>query len=81
MYTGLFINAVLGFTFAGMLADGDAKIMIQNNKGVYEPDFRIFLVLAQLVSGCAGPYGFRIPADTAWLSMAGFGPTFSMRSK
>ena len=37
--------------------------MIQKNKGVFEPEFRIILVVAQLVFGCAGLYGFGITAN------------------
>lgn len=37
--------------------------MIQKNKGVYEPEFRIVLVVAQMVFGCAGLYGFGITAS------------------
>lgn len=37
--------------------------MIQRNKGVFEPEFRIILVVAQLVFGCAGLYGFGITAS------------------
>lgn len=58
MYTGPFIGAILGFLLAGLLTDWSAKIMTRRNKGVYEPEFRIVLVLAQLVVGCAGLYGF-----------------------
>ncbi|CAF9904363.1 MAG: hypothetical protein ALECFALPRED_007536 [Alectoria fallacina] len=63
MYTGPFIGAVLGFLLAGLLADWSAKIMIRKNKGVFEPEFRIVLVVAQLVFGCAGLYGFGITAN------------------
>ena len=60
MYTGPFVGAVLGFLLAGLLADWSAKVMIKRNKGVYEPEFRIVLVVAQMVFGCAGLYGFGI---------------------
>ena len=62
MYTGPFVGALLGFAVAGLLADWSAKLMIRLNKGVYEPEFRILLVIPQLVIGCAGLYGFGITA-------------------
>ena len=62
MYTGPFVGAVLGFIVAGLLADWTAKLMTKRNRGVYEPEFRIVLVIAQLITGCAGLYGFGITA-------------------
>ena len=68
MYTGPFIGAILGFLVAGVLSDWSTKLMIRRNKGVYEPEFRILLVIPQLVFGCAGLYGFGVTSDhvTGW---------------
>ena len=63
MYTGPFIGAILGFLLAGLLSDWSATAMIRRNNGIYEPEFRIVLVVAQLVFGCAGLYGFGICAN------------------
>ena len=64
MYTGPFIGAVLGFILAGLLSDWSTRVMIRRNGGIYEPEFRIpVLVLAQLVFGCAGLYGFGITSN------------------
>ncbi|KAL8816267.1 MAG: hypothetical protein Q9223_004687 [Gallowayella weberi] len=62
MYTGPFVGAILGFILSGLLADWSTKLMIRRNKGIYEPEFRIVLVAAQLVFGCIGLYGFGITA-------------------
>ncbi|TAQ90463.1 hypothetical protein B7494_g1185 [Chlorociboria aeruginascens] len=62
-YTGAFIGAILGFVFAGLLADWSAKFMTRKNRGIYEPEFRIVLVIPQLVFGCAGLYGFGVTAS------------------
>ena len=70
MYTGPFVGAILGFILSGLLADWSTSVMIRRNKGVYEPEFRIILVVAQLIFGCAGLYGFGITAtkvgDIGW---------------
>ena len=58
-----FVGAVLGFLLAGFLADWSTNLMIRRNKGVYEPEFRIVLVVAQLVTGCIGLYGFGITSN------------------
>ena len=63
MYTGPFIGAMLGFIVSGLLSDSSTRFMIRRNKGVYEPEFRIVLVVAQLLFGCVGLYGFGITAN------------------
>lgn len=69
MYTGPFVGAILGFVVAGLLSDWSTKLMIRRNKGVYEPEFRILLVIPQLIFGCAGLYGFGITSNhvTHWI--------------
>ena len=62
MYTGPCIGAILGFLLSGILADWGAKWMTRRNKGIFEPEFRILLVVPQLIFGCAGLYGFGITA-------------------
>jgi MFS family permease len=58
MYTGAFIGAILGFALTGLLSDPSAKIMTKLNAGVYEPEFRMVLVIPQLILGGAGLFGF-----------------------
>lgn len=65
MYGGAFVGALLGFAIAGLLADWSARVMTRWNKGIYEPEFRILLVIPQLVFGCAGLYGFGITSAKA----------------
>lgn len=59
-YTGPFIGAILGFLVAGALADWSAKYMTRKNKGIYEPEFRLVLIIPQLVFGCCGLFLFGV---------------------
>ncbi|KAI2635216.1 major facilitator superfamily transporter [Xylaria nigripes] len=62
-YTGPFVGALLGFFTAGVLADWSAKALTRLNGGIYEPEFRIVLVIPQLVFGVAGLFGFAVTAQ------------------
>jgi MFS family permease len=62
-YTAAFIGAILGFVIAGALSDWSARYMTKLNKGVYEPEFRIVLVIPQTILGFAGLYGWGITVD------------------
>lgn len=62
-YTAAFVGAIIGFVIAGLLSDFSARYMTKWNKGVYEPEFRIVLVIPQLILGCAGLYGWGITVD------------------
>jgi MFS family permease len=61
-YAGPLVGAFLGFLVVGALADWSAKLMTRRNNGVYEPEFRIVLVIPQLIIGSAGLFGFGIVA-------------------
>ncbi|KAF5865627.1 hypothetical protein ETB97_003045 [Aspergillus alliaceus] len=63
LYTGAFIGSILGLILSGLLSDSMNKIMIKLNKGRYEPEFRILLVIFQLIFSGAGLYGFGIVAQ------------------
>jgi hypothetical protein len=63
MYSAAVIGAVLGFVLAGLLADSSARWLTKRNKGIFEPEFRLILVIPQLIFGCAGLYGFGITAE------------------
>ncbi|KAJ5085588.1 hypothetical protein N7532_010359 [Penicillium argentinense] len=58
LYTGAFIGSVVGLILAGVLTDYMNKVMVRLNRGRYEPEFRLLLVIFQLVFACMGLYGF-----------------------
>lgn len=65
-YVGAFIGAILGFLVAGGLADWSARRMTKLNGGIYEPEYRIVLVIPMLIFGCAGLYGFGITSNNLY---------------
>lgn len=62
MYTGASLGALVGFVLAGALADSVPRWLAKRNKGVFEPEFRLVLVVPQLLLGCGGLYGFGVTA-------------------
>lgn len=58
MYTGAFVGALLGFALCGVLGDWSARVLTRWNGGTYEPEFRMVLVIPQVVFAGAGLYGF-----------------------
>ncbi|KAH0560017.1 hypothetical protein GP486_003462 [Trichoglossum hirsutum] len=63
LYSGAFVGAMLGFLLAGTVSDWSAKFLTRKNKGIYEPEFRLVIVIPQMIVGCAGLYGFGITAE------------------
>lgn len=62
-YTGPFVGALVGFIISGGLSDWSARKLTKWNNGIYEPEFRILLIVPQLVLGCASLYAFGVIAD------------------
>lgn len=61
-YTGAFVGALAGFAIAGLLADTSVRWMTRRNNGVFEPEFRILLVIPMFIIGQIGLYGFGLTA-------------------
>ncbi|KOS18671.1 putative MFS-type transporter [Escovopsis weberi] len=61
-YTGAFVGALGGFAVSGLLADSSVKWLTKRNGGVYEPEFRILLVIPMLLLGGIGLFGFAMTA-------------------
>jgi MFS family permease len=60
-YAAPFIGSVVGFIIAGTCSDWSVKYMVKLNKGVYEPEFRIFVLsIWNLIIGGIGLYGFAL---------------------
>lgn len=63
MYTSAFIGSILGLFLSGAYSEVVTNYMIRRNKGKYEPEFRILLVIPTLVTAAIGLYGFGITAN------------------
>jgi MFS family permease len=66
MYTSAFIGAFVGFILSGLLSDSTANWMTRKNRGVFEPEFRLPLVLPMMILSCIGLYGFGITSDDTY---------------
>lgn len=60
MYFAAIIGAVLGFLLCAFTSDPLASFMASRNQGIYEPEFRIVLVLPMAFFGFIGLYGFGV---------------------
>lgn len=71
LYTGAFIGSMVGLVLSGVLTDSMNKLMIRLNHGRYEPEFRMLLVIFQLIFSGIGLYGFAFTASNvqrySWL--------------
>ncbi|KAL9089548.1 MAG: hypothetical protein Q9159_002500 [Coniocarpon cinnabarinum] len=66
MYTGAFVGALIGFAVCGLTADWVPRQLTKWNNGIYEPEFRMFLVIPQFFFGCIGLYAFGWTAADAF---------------
>ncbi|KAK9451125.1 major facilitator superfamily domain-containing protein [Limtongia smithiae] len=76
MYIGPLIGALGGFVLAGLLSDFAAKYLARRNNNIYEPEFRMVLLIPQLVFGLAGLWGFGITANDMYTYSKYLPPVF-----
>lgn len=58
VYLSPFIGGVAGSFVAGKASDAVVKVMVRRNGGIYEPEFRLVMVIPVLVSMVAGLIGY-----------------------
>lgn len=66
MYTGAFVGALIGFAISGLMGDAFMIRLTKLNNGIYEPEFRMLLVIPMMIIGCAGIFGFGITGNNTW---------------
>ena len=63
MYTSAFIGSMIGLLISGLFTEFVTKWCVRKNKGTYEPEFRILLMIPTLIFSTIGLYGFGITAQ------------------
>jgi hypothetical protein len=63
LYAGAFVGAVVGFLFSFAIADFVPRLLTKRNHGVYEPEFRLWLILPMVVAATIGLFGFGAAGD------------------
>lgn len=58
MYGAPFIGALLSYFLAGYVSDSSAKFMAKRNNNMYEPEFRILLVIPTTIAAIPGLFAF-----------------------
>jgi len=74
-YVGPFLGGIIGFVVAGLLSDRLCRIMTRANNNVYEPEFRIVLVILQIIGAAVGliPFGYSVDhGDSYYVSIVLF---------
>lgn len=69
MYSAPFLGALLSYFVAGIFSDSAAKYMAKRNNNIYEPEFRILLVIPVAIISLPGIYAFGAAAEahTHWI--------------
>lgn len=57
-YLGPFIGGVLGSLSTGLVGDALARYMVKKNHGVYEPEFRLLMLIPSSFFICFGLFGY-----------------------
>jgi len=57
---GPFIGAVIGTVLAGPISDWSVKWAAKRNNGIYEPEFRLFLLVPMFILDIAGYIGWAV---------------------
>jgi len=83
LYIAPFIGGILGSSIAGKVSDIICRFMTRRNGGIFEPEFRLFMVIPVAFSTVIGLWGFGWSAqvDDPWIAptlffgVIGFGCT------
>lgn len=85
LYIATFIGGVLGSVVAGKGSDIIVRVMCRHNNGVYEPEFRLVMIIPVMITSAIGLMGFGwstfeedlwiVPA--VFLAILGFGTSLA----
>lgn len=69
-YLGPFIGGVLGSLLTGFTGDRITRYMVARNHGIYEPEFRLIMLIPSTIFMCIGLFGYGWSAQVAdpWIA-------------
>ncbi len=68
-----FVGTFIGFVIGQLISDPSAKWAARRNKGVFEPEFRMFMVIPGIIFGIPAYFGYGNYATTenpSWLAIS-----------
>ncbi|GEQ68809.1 hypothetical protein JCM33374_g2478 [Metschnikowia sp. JCM 33374] len=69
-YVSPFVGGILGSLFAGIIGDYITRIVVRRNHGVYEPEFRLLMLVPSTLFTCMGlmGYGWSAQEKDPWIA-------------
>lgn len=69
-YLGPFIGGVMGLLLAGIIGDRATRFIVKKNGGVYEPEFRLVMLIPATLFICFGlmGYGWSSDVEDPWIA-------------
>lgn len=58
LYVGPFVGGVLGSLFTGIAGDKLTRFIVKKNHGIYEPEYRLIMLVPATFMSCLGLFGY-----------------------
>lgn len=73
-YVGPFVGGILGSLSTSFIGDRIIRLMVKKNDGIYEPEFRLVMLIPATILSCLGLIGYGWSADEEdhWIAIVIF---------